>query len=46
MAENIEEICQVRQDALDDAVLMGCDDKQVRAVLISLIEGLEAVYEP
>ena len=41
LRENIEEIRQICQDALEDAVLMGCDDGQFRAVLIELIQRLE-----
>lgn len=44
MRENLEEIQQVCQDALEDAVLMGCDERQVRAVLIELINKLENPY--
>jgi len=45
MQENLEEIRQVCQDALEDAVLMGCDEQQVRAVLASLIGGLVNPYD-
>ncbi|MFA6971074.1 MAG: hypothetical protein WC208_06680 [Gallionella sp.] len=46
MSENLEEIRQVCQDALDDAVLMGCDGQQVRQVLIGLIGDLVDSYPP
>lgn len=46
LAENIEEIRQVCQDAMDDAVLMGCDEQQLRTVLIELISALATAYEP
>ncbi len=46
LAENLEEIRQVCQDALDDAVLMGCDEQQVRAVLNGLIGDLVNSYAP
>jgi len=46
LAENLEEIRQVCQDALDDAVLMGCDSKQVRQVLTCLIGELVDSYSP
>ena len=46
LRENLEEIRQVCQDALEDAVLMGCDDKQVRAVLIELMNSLKNPYPP
>jgi len=45
MQENLEEIRQVCQDALEDAVLMGCDEQQFRAVLAGLIGGLVNPYE-
>ncbi|MDO8206719.1 MAG: hypothetical protein Q7T38_02735 [Gallionella sp.] len=46
MSENLEEIRQVCQDALDDAVLMGCDEQQVRQVLVGLIGDLVNFYVP
>ena len=44
MQENLEEIRQSCQDALEDAVLMGCDEVQMRAVLTELIASLENPY--
>ncbi len=44
LRENLEEIRQLAQDALEDAVLMGCDEKQFRAVLADLLAGLENPY--
>ena len=44
LQENLVEIRQVCQDALEDAVLMGCDEKQVRAVFQELINNLENPY--
>ena len=41
--ENIEEIRELAQDALEDAVLMGCDEAQFRDVLEQL---LAALYNP
>lgn len=46
MQENIAEIRQVCQDALEDAVLMGCDEQQFRAVLGELVAGLESSFPP
>ncbi|MDP1634690.1 MAG: hypothetical protein Q8K61_00555 [Gallionella sp.] len=46
MSENLEEIRQICQDALDDAVLMGVDSKQVRQVLAGLIAELVDSYSP
>jgi hypothetical protein len=42
--ENLEEIRQVCQDAFEDAVLMGCDERQVREVLDAIVGGLENPY--
>jgi hypothetical protein len=46
LQENLVEIRQICQDALEDAVLMGCDEKQVRAVFSELIASLENPYQP
>lgn len=45
LRENLEEIRQICQDALEDAVLMGCDDGQFRSVLAELIQRLENPYQ-
>lgn len=44
LSENLEEIRQVCQDALEDAVLMGCDERQIRQVLGDIVAGLENPY--
>ncbi|OIR08826.1 hypothetical protein GALL_88190 [mine drainage metagenome] len=44
LQENLVEIQQVCQDALEDAVLMGCDEQQFRQVLAQLIEQLNNPY--
>ena len=46
LRENLEEIRQICQDALEDAVLMGCDEQQFRAVLSELVNVLENPYLP
>ena len=46
LGENLEEIKQVCQEALEDAVLRGCDEKQFRAVLAELIQTLKNPYSP
>ncbi len=46
LRENLEEIRQVCQDALEDAVLMGCDEKQFRSVLSELLNELDNPYPP
>jgi len=45
LRENLQEIQQLCQDALEDAVLMGCDDAQFRAVLAELVQKLENPYQ-
>jgi hypothetical protein len=42
--QNLDEIRQLAQDALEDAILMGCDEAQVRAVLQALVEDLQNPY--
>lgn len=42
--ENLEEIRSLSQDALEDAVLMGCDEAQFRDVLRQLIASLNNPY--
>ncbi|GAB4129085.1 MAG: hypothetical protein Fur0040_11980 [Sideroxydans sp.] len=44
MRENLAEIRQVCQDALEDAVLMGCDERQFREVLAELVANLPSPY--
>jgi len=46
LRENLEEIRQICQDALEDAVLMGCDDDQFRAILTELVNSLKNPYLP
>ncbi len=43
--ENLEEIRELAQDALEDAVLMGCDESQIRDVLLDLIKSLQNPFE-
>jgi hypothetical protein len=42
--ENLAELRGLAQDALEDAVLMGCDEAQVRTVLAGIIAGLVNPY--
>ena len=44
LGENLEEIQQLCQDALEDAVLMGCDERQFKQVLENLVRQLENPY--
>ena len=46
LQENLAEIRQVCQDALEDAVLMDCDEQQFRRVLAELVAKLESPYPP
>ena len=46
LRENLEEIRALCQDAIDDAVLMGCDEAQFRVVLGELVAKLETAYPP
>ena len=43
--DNIEEIRQFCQDALEDAVLMGCDESQVRKIFGSVVGGIKNPYK-
>jgi hypothetical protein len=45
LRENLEEIQQLCQDALEDAVLMGCDEVQFKQVLGNLVRDLENPYK-
>jgi hypothetical protein len=45
LRENLEEIHQLCQDALEDAVLMGCDEQQFRRVLAKLVQKIESPYK-
>ncbi len=42
--DNLEEIRQYCQDAFEDALLMGCDEKQVRQVFESIVKAIENPY--
>lgn len=42
--ENLEEIREMAQDALEDGILMGCDEAQLREVLLALVGSLENPY--
>ena len=42
--ENIAELQQLAQDALEDAILMGCDEAQFRDVMRKLVESLANPY--
>ncbi|WP_422365949.1 hypothetical protein [Pelagibius sp.] len=42
--ENLEEIREMAQDALEDGILMGGDEAQLRDVLMDLVRSLENPY--
>ncbi|HKB60456.1 MAG TPA: hypothetical protein VKC56_10485 [Gallionellaceae bacterium] len=46
LQENLAEIRQVCRDALEDAILMGCDEQQFRRVLAELVAQLGTPYSP
>jgi hypothetical protein len=43
--ENLAELRELAQEALEDAVLMGADERQVREVLVGIVEGLVNPYK-
>lgn len=43
--ENLQEIQEMAQEALEDAILMGGDETQFRAVLLRLAESLVNPYK-
>jgi hypothetical protein len=42
--ENLQELREMAQEALEDAVLMGCDEAQFRRVMQDLATGLVNPY--
>ena len=42
--ENLAELKELAQEALEDAVLMGCDERQVREVLAGIVAGIVNPY--
>lgn len=44
--ENLLEFRQLAQDLLDDAVLMGCCEKQIADTLLRTLAGLSSNYPP
>lgn len=45
MRENLEELIQSAQDVFEDALLMGCDEKQIRQFLINAMHHLKNPYQ-
>ncbi len=44
LRENLEEIQQLCQEALEDAILMECDERQFKQVLTNLVQHLGNPY--
>ena len=42
--ENLTELKELAQEALEDAVLMGCDERLVREVLARIVAGIVNPY--
>ncbi|MGH7045002.1 MAG: hypothetical protein ACREE2_01260 [Stellaceae bacterium] len=42
--ENLAELRELAQEALEDAVLMGADERQLRDVLAAIVAGLVNPY--
>lgn len=43
--DNFGELREIMQDALEDALLMGCDEEQFRAVMRDLVAELHNPYD-
>ncbi len=44
LQDNLDELREMAQDALEDAVVMGCDEQQVRKVLADLVATLDKPF--
>lgn len=42
--ENIQELRDLAQDAVDDAVLMGATQAQIKHVLLDMLDGIVSQY--
>jgi len=42
--ENLDELRDMAQDALEDGLLMGCDERQLRQTLHALVDSLDNPY--
>ena len=42
--ENLAELKELAQEAFEDAVLMGCDERQVREVLADIVASIVNPY--
>ena len=46
MSENLQELHDIALNALEDAVLMGCSEEQVKAVFEDIIRQLSTDFQP
>ena len=44
LEENLAELREMAQEALEDAVVMGCDESQARQVMARLVAGLDKPF--
>ncbi len=44
LADNLGELREMAQEALEDAVVMGCDEQQMRQVLADLVATLDKPF--
>ncbi len=42
--QNLEELSALAQEAFEDALLMGCDERQIREVLAAIVARLDNPY--
>lgn len=43
--ENYDELRSLAQETLDDALLMGCSEQQIRDILRQMLDDLRASYD-
>lgn len=44
LEENLKEIAEMAQEALEDAILMGVDEREARRTMVAIIERLQNPY--
>ncbi|WP_434779753.1 hypothetical protein [Neisseria sp. Ec49-e6-T10] len=45
MSQNMDELWQMLQDAYEDALLMGCNDQQIKMYLEDMVKSLHNPYQ-
>lgn len=45
LQQNLDELRQMAQDAFEDALLMECDEQQVREVFLTIVDELHNPYQ-